>query len=68
MASKYKKMIDFLTSQRNMIICGHEQPDGDCLGSMLAVFHAFAGQEKNWRLVSPDAIPSYLSYLPGIDK
>ncbi len=67
MTSKYQQMIDFLNTQRNMIICGHEQPDGDCLGSMLAVYHAFAGKQKNWRLVSPDIIPPHLSYLPGIE-
>ena len=67
MTSKYQQMIDFLNTRRNMIICGHEQPDGDCLGSMLAVYHAFSGKQKNWRLVSPDIIPPHLSYLPGIE-
>lgn len=68
MLSQYQEMIDFLNTQHNMIICGHEQPDGDCLGSMLAVFHAFSGDKKNWRVVAPDDIPAYLSYLPGSER
>jgi phosphoesterase RecJ-like protein len=63
----YQKMIDFLHTQKNMIICGHEQPDADCLGSMLAVYHAFDGKNKNWRLVGPDQPAPNLTYLPGIE-
>jgi len=67
MQKDYAKMIAFLKNQHNMLICGHEQPDGDCLGSMLAVYHAFDGESKNWRLVIPDTIPENLKYLPGLD-
>jgi len=66
MQQDYTEMIAFLESQNNMLICGHEQPDGDCLGSMLAVYHAFAGKNKNWRMVIPDAISENLKYLPGL--
>lgn len=64
----YQKMIDFLQSQKNMLICGHEQPDADCLGSMLAVYHAFDGAAKNWRLVTPDVVPQNLTFLPGMEQ
>ncbi len=64
----YQKMIEFLTTQKNLLICGHEQPDGDCLGSMFAVYHAFDGASKNWQLVGPDAPPLNLTFLPGIEQ
>jgi bifunctional oligoribonuclease and PAP phosphatase NrnA len=67
MSEQYTKMIEFLQNQRNLLICGHEQPDGDCLSSMLAVYLAFAGEKKNWRLVVSDTIPQNLMFLPGIE-
>ncbi|NLF80452.1 MAG: hypothetical protein GX572_04580 [Clostridia bacterium] len=68
MSEQYGKMIEFLNNQRNLLICGHEQPDGDCLGSMLATYLAFAGEKKNWRVVVSDAIPQNLLFLPGMEQ
>jgi bifunctional oligoribonuclease and PAP phosphatase NrnA len=67
MRQDYAKMIEFLKTQHNLLICGHEQPDGDCLGSMLAVYDVFDGESKNWRIVIADAIPQNLKFLPGLE-
>ena len=67
MKQDYSKMIEFLRDQHNMLICGHEQPDGDCLGSMTGVYNAFDGASKNWYMVLPDAVPQNLTYLPGLE-
>ena len=68
MPQDYTKIIEFLNTQHNMLLCGHEQPDGDCLGSMLAVYQAFSGQDKNWRMVCPDQIPENFDFLPGLEQ
>jgi len=64
----YSKIIQFLQQQKNMLICGHEQPDADCLGSMTAVYLAFAGEQKNWRMVLPDEVPHNLRFFPGLEQ
>ncbi|MBQ1501694.1 MAG: bifunctional oligoribonuclease/PAP phosphatase NrnA [Firmicutes bacterium] len=68
MAQDYRKMIEFLETQDNMLICGHEQPDGDCLGSMTGLYLAFDGPRKNWRMVMSDPVPQNMTFLPAIDK
>ena len=61
-------MIEFLRNQDNLLICGHEQPDGDCLGSMTGVYLAFDGPKKNWRMVLPDKVPQNLEFFPGLEQ
>ena len=61
-------MIEILQTQRNLLLVGHIEPDGDCLGSLLGLYFAFHGQEKNWRLITQDSPADYLNFLPGLNK
>ncbi|MCR4963184.1 MAG: DHH family phosphoesterase [Firmicutes bacterium] len=63
----YRQMIEILQRQRNLLLVGHVEPDGDCVGSLLGLYFAFQGREKNWRLVTEDAPAACLGFLPGID-
>ncbi len=62
----YSAMLEMLDTQRGLLIVGHEDPDCDCLGSMLGLYHAFQGAEKGWRMLRRDPIPANLDYLPGL--
>ncbi|MEG0071011.1 MAG: bifunctional oligoribonuclease/PAP phosphatase NrnA [Raoultibacter sp.] len=48
-------------------LCGHVSPDGDCIGSQLALAHALRamGKEVVCLLAKPDPIEANLLFLPG---
>ena len=53
----------------DFVICGHVSPDGDCLGSQLALQHALAAMGKRCTclLVRDEPIEDALSFLPGVE-
>ena len=54
-----------------IIICTHKSPDGDAIGSMLAMNNYLklsSFPAKNIHLVLPDACPEYLSFLLPLDN
>lgn len=54
----------------DFVICGHVNPDGDCLGSQLTLMHGLhaAGKRAVCLLAKPDPIDANLAFLPGIDE
>lgn len=54
-------------SSSTITILTHPNPDGDALGSSLALFHALAFQNKNVKVIIPNSYPAFLKWLPGID-
>ena len=52
----------------DFVICGHVGPDGDCLGSQLALWHALRalGKEATCVLVKDDPVPASVSFLTGV--
>ena len=65
--SSYRQLIEILQQQQDMLVVGHLRPDADCLGTMLALYHAFGGAEKGWVLADNDPVPEYLTFLPGME-
>ncbi|CCO09422.1 DHH family phosphoesterase [Desulforamulus hydrothermalis] len=53
-------------SQR-LLLCGHVMPDGDSLGSVLALGLGLRWLGKDVTIVSSDPIPELYQFLPGID-
>jgi bifunctional oligoribonuclease and PAP phosphatase NrnA len=51
----------------HVLILSHERPDGDALGSMLAMAHMLRGLGKTAHPVSGDGISSAFRFLPGSD-
>lgn len=60
---------DVLRQAETVVICGHVSPDGDCLGSQLALARALEQLDKKVTclLAYKDAIDYGLRFLPGID-
>ncbi len=52
-------------AERIVITC-HKSPDGDAIGSSLALYHLLASLGKEARVVTPDRPPRSLRSLPGI--
>lgn len=51
-----------------VIITTHKSPDGDAIGSALAMFHHLKRMEVEVKLIVPDPAPDFLSWLPGLNK
>lgn len=59
-----------LSALDDFVICGHVNPDGDCLGSQLALMHALRALGKNAHcvLAKPDPVEANLLFLPGVEE
>lgn len=59
-----------LRTRDDFVICGHVSPDGDCLGSQLALMHALRaiGKRVACLLAQDEPVDTQLSFLPGIDE
>lgn len=54
----------FLQNQK-CVILPHKNPDGDALGSTLALWHFLIKKGHECHVISPNEYPSFLSWLPG---
>ena len=51
-----------------VVLCCHQNPDGDALGSMLGVGEVLRQLGKDVVMVAPDQYPDYLQWLPNSEK
>lgn len=51
-----------------IVLCCHQHPDGDALGSMLGWAEVLRLEGKEPVVVVPDQYPDYLQWLPNTDK
>ncbi|HKM43797.1 MAG TPA: bifunctional oligoribonuclease/PAP phosphatase NrnA [Limnochordia bacterium] len=61
-----QEVVDYLVEHDDFIVVGHENPDPDCLGSMLGLYFGLTQLGKKCRVVSADPVPQDLSW-PGLD-
>ena len=54
-------------SARIVLTC-HVRPDGDAIGSTLALWHLFRALGKEATVIVPDKAPQNLSFLPGFKE
>jgi phosphoesterase RecJ-like protein len=57
----------YMFGAENVVITGHVHPDGDCLGSMLALYRLCQQKRVKARLLLDDEIPSFYAFLPDLD-
>jgi len=56
-------MIQILSETKDLLLTGHVEPDGDSVGSLLGIYHAFDGKNKGWQMVLRDEVPENLRFL-----
>ena len=49
----------------NCVIIPHKNPDGDALGSSLALNHFLSNKGLNSLVISPSEYPDFLKWMPG---
>ncbi|TGE31224.1 bifunctional oligoribonuclease/PAP phosphatase NrnA [Desulfosporosinus sp. Sb-LF] len=63
-----EKIIEVLRKAPKVALFSHVSPDGDCIGSMLAIGLALEKMEKEVTYYNPNSVPSYLTFLPGASR
>ncbi len=63
----YKIIGEKLATAENIVITSHQSPDGDAVGSSLALYHYLKGEGKNVSVILPDASPKFLNWMEGVD-
>jgi len=58
----------WISSSSRVAILTHSNPDGDAIGSSLALSLALSQQGIDAQVVIPDGLPDFLRWLPGIER
>ncbi len=61
-------VISLISGAQRIALCCHVNPDGDALGSMLAMRLGLKALGKECEAFCQDPVPNYLSFLPGADS
>ncbi|MDG1054158.1 MAG: bifunctional oligoribonuclease/PAP phosphatase NrnA [Flavobacteriaceae bacterium] len=59
---------ELLSTPQDCVIFPHKNPDGDALGSTLALWHFLKKEGHNCHVVSPNEYPKFLEWLPGQEQ
>ena len=62
-----EKIRSLIESADSIVIMAHKGPDGDAIGSALALYNALLGMYKKVDVVIED-VPRIFNFLPNIDK
>ena len=66
--SERTSIFDALARERKIMIGTHNRPDGDAIGSMLALAHVLGQSSHKEVIACVDAVPASLAFLPGAEK
>lgn len=61
----WKPIVAALTSADHVVIVAHKRPDGDALGSILALTLSMRAMDQKVTPVSVDGVPERYAFLPG---
>ena len=56
---------ELLSTPQKIVIVPHKNPDGDAIGSTLALWHYLNNQGQNTTIVVPNDYPKFLKWMPG---
>ena len=62
------KFKDWQKEYKQFVIIAHTNPDGDAIGSSLALYHYLKYLRKNVCVIMPNQFPDFLRWLPGADN
>ena len=63
-----KSIKQLLTTPKNIVIVPHKNPDGDAIGSILALYHYLIKYQHKVTVMVPNDYPNFLKWLPGNDN
>ena len=57
-----------LATPKKIAIIPHRGPDGDAMGSTLALYHFLLKLDHQPTVIAPNEFPEFLAWLPGSEK
>lgn len=57
-----------IAARDRFLICSHLRPDGDCIGSTLALCFALESLGKTVRAFNASEVPANMRFLPGVER
>ena len=57
-----------LKETKTIAIVFHFNPDGDAVGSALALYHYFKDDGYKVSVISPNPFPNFLQWMPGAEN
>jgi len=58
---------ELLDNSKSIVITTHRSPDGDAIGSSLALWQFLKAKGKNVTVIVPDSFPGFLDWMVGTD-
>jgi bifunctional oligoribonuclease and PAP phosphatase NrnA len=66
--SKYsKELSNLFSTSSNIVLISHINPDGDAIGSQLALYHFLSAKGRNVRMITPNYLQEFLKWMTGAD-
>jgi bifunctional oligoribonuclease and PAP phosphatase NrnA len=62
------RICDLILTRQRFLLTSHARPDGDSIGSQLAMAYALDALGKQVRIVNADAAPEHYLAFPGVDR
>lgn len=62
-----EQILQHIKNSGRILIASHAEPDGDCLGSLVALGLALSKLDKTTTLFNPSPIPAVYRFLPGVE-
>jgi bifunctional oligoribonuclease and PAP phosphatase NrnA len=59
-------LIKLLEEKSDVLITTHYNPDGDAIGSSLALYHFLSSRGIEAKVIIPNELPSFLQWMPGV--
>ena len=63
--SKIEQLRRQLSEAQKIAIISHYNPDGDAVGSSLALYQYFKNEGYHVRVILPNPFPQFLEWMPG---
>lgn len=67
-AKHIEQLKSFIDSAQKITIITHTNPDGDTIGSSLAISNLLVQLGKETKVITPDELPDFLNWLPNANE
>ncbi len=66
--ASFEQIGEVLRSYQSFVVLSHVRPDGDAIGSQLALGFSLMAMGKSVRMINEDGLPDNLAFLPGSER
>lgn len=65
---KVEEIIKLIDNSEKIVITTHISPDGDAIGSTLALFHFIKNRGRSAKMIVPNSFPYFLKWMDGTSE